>query len=188
MVAAEQYDETLTGRIRDGVATIEATPEASRETMREALERVERRVRALLPSLEVERVLSLLHPAAPPGEPRADRVTPSRGTDPFSRSASEMLVLSGQLDTVGDPAQALTIGEHVARRAHELGRTLDRMLSALDSGELLSKPLHQLLAYASELIRNAIARIRQFAAALGVTSVAITLASLPPEFSITFTF
>ncbi|MCI4346525.1 MAG: hypothetical protein L3K07_07235 [Thermoplasmata archaeon] len=188
MVAAEQYDDTLTGRIRDGAAAMEATPESSRETMREALERVERRIQSLLPTLEVDRVLSLLHPAASPGGSTADRVGPVRGTEPMSRSASEMLTLSRQLDEVQDPTQALTIGEHVARRAHELARTLDRMLSVLDSGELLSQSLHALLAYASQLIRNAIARIRQFAAALGVTSVAITLSTLPPEFSITFTF
>lgn len=106
----------------------------------------------------------------------------------MSRSASEMIELSGQLDSATEPTRALAIGEHVARRAHEVAHTLEALLSAVDPGDPLSDPLHHLIAFASELLRNALARIREFAKTLGISSVSVTLATFPPEFEITFTF
>lgn len=188
MSAAEPYDPTLTDRLREGLATLANPPEPSRETMRAAFGRLEARVRSLLPAPEVERVLAVLHPTSSSEAPSPLPTTAVRTPEPMSRSASEMMELSRQLDAVSEPTQALAIGERVARRAHEIARGVDGLLTAMAPGELLSDPLHRVLAFASELLRNALARIRQFAAALGVSSVSVTLATLPPEFEITFTF
>lgn len=185
MLAAQLYDSTLTGRIREGWADLDSSTEVHRESLRAALERVEQRLRSLLPGPEVDRVLSLIRPRSQSGEAPA----PSpRAVGPMSRSASEMIELSAQLDAEQEPPRALAIGEHVARRAHEVAHTLETLLSTADPGEPLRDLIHRLLAFASELLRNALARIRQFASALGVSSVSVTLATIPPEFSITFTF
>jgi hypothetical protein len=186
--AAEQYDPTLTDRLREGLAALADPPESNRETTRAAFGRLEARIRSLLPAPEVDRVLALLHPASTSDATSPGPTTAVRTPEPMSHSASEMLELSRQLDAVSEPTQALAIGERVARRAHEIARGLDSLLTATAPGDLLSEPLHRMLAFASELVRNALARIRQFAAALGVSSVAVTLATFPPEFEITFTF
>lgn len=188
MAEPPEYDATLTQRLREELDRLEASGASALGALTSAVDRIERRARSLLSGHDLDRLLDFLHPPLP--ETASPPPVPSgiHAAHPMVRSLTEMLGLSRQLDGVDDPTRGLSVGEHVARRAHALARALDGALAALDPAEAAAKALHRLLSYASELVRNAVARIRQFALRLGVTSFSVTLASVPPELSVTFTF
>ena len=184
MAVEPEYDLTLTRRLEDELSHLEPATGPTAQALRTALDRIEARLGTFLAGHDLDRALTLLRPA--PAEDSAGTGVAPRPTGPLAAPLLELLAMSRQLDQVDATTQGLAIGEHVARRAYEAARALDGVLKALDPAEAIAPAFHRILAYASELIRNAIARIRQFARRLGVTSVSVTLASLPPEVSITF--
>lgn len=186
MAAEPEYDLTLTVRLLDELAHLEPATGPAAEALRSAVDRIEGRLRTFLAGHDLDRALALLRPA--PAAARDGTGEGPRPVGPLGAPLLDLLAMSRQLDQVDETTQGLAIGEHVARRAHETARALDGVLKALDPAEGIAKAFHRVLAYASELLRNALARIRQYARRLGVTSVSVTLASLPPEVSITFSF
>lgn len=181
-----EYDRTLTQRLEHELATWTAATDPAFAALKSTLDRIETRLRNLLSGHDLERALAFLRP--PTFGESAAGGSSALPHDPAARSLKQMLGMSRELDGVDDPVQGLTLGERVARRTHEVARALEPILEALDGGEAIATAWRRLLAYASELVKNAVTRIREFAVRIGVTSVAITLSSVPPEFSVTFTF
>ena len=186
VTAEPDYDSTLSQRLEQELTNWKSSTDPALAALRSTLDRVEGRMRSLLSGHDLDRALEFLRP--PTSDVIGSTLAPNSLPDPAARSVREMLGMSQQLDAIDDPAQGLALGERIARRAHEVAQAMDQLLSALDPAEAISKAWHRVLAYASELVKNAVARIRQFALRIGVSSVAITLASLPPELSVTFTF
>jgi hypothetical protein len=186
METATPYDASLTPRLSDELELLRREEERSVDGVRRAIERVESRLRELPGGREVARWLAGLRPS----EPAAGRPDPSvtTGAHPASVPLRQLHGLSRQLDAVDHPGRGLAVGDHAARSAQELAGIVGHVLGALDPAEEVAKVLHRVLGYVSEVVRNALVRVRQFGEYLGVSSVAIGLATLPPELTVTFTF
>ncbi|MGI0132301.1 MAG: hypothetical protein ACREDK_04325 [Thermoplasmata archaeon] len=188
MIEGAAYDGTLTQRLRDERATFGPPTDAALEAWKALVERAETRLRTLLSGHDLDRALVLLRPPSTGALPPESRTSPVRVTHPAVRVLDDLLAWSEQLDRTAEPVHGLTIGEQVARWAHSAARALNDVLRALDPVDAAARSVRRVLDLASELVHNALARIREFARHLGVTSTSITFASTPPELSITFTF
>ncbi len=183
MSAPAEYDTELSERIRGALSGLAPSGRSALGSILEELERLERQVRArVVEPGERDRQLAFLGRGST-GEGGSGLVR-----DPARRALSDMLDLSQRLDRTAEPDEGLAISEHVLRRAHGLARTVEGILAALDPADLLAESFGHLLGLLSRLVRNALARLRAFAARLGITSVSVTFASLPPELSVTLSF
>ena len=187
MAAPDTYDASLTVEIRRALEGLAEATDEERSRLAELIGRVEERIRSLRPAADrLERTLAFLRGPPFPG---ASNVGPSEPRpDPVRRTLAEMAELSGRLDAGTEPTTGFFAAEGVARRAHELAHAVSGALEALDPTDLLADGFHRVMGFLSRLLRNAVARIRAFARALGIASFSVALSSLPPEVTVTFTF
>ena len=187
MIAAPGYDASLSAQIRTELNALgEPTPE-SRSQLTGLIARLEGEFRHLLADPGGrEKTIAFLR-GSPVGVSPLGAPPPPAG-DPVRRSLQEMAAMSSRLDTTTDPSEGFSFAEGVARRAHEIARAVDGALSALDPKEAIGSAFHHLGALLSRLIRNAVAKMREFARLLGVSSFSLAFASDPPCVTATFTF
>jgi hypothetical protein len=187
MIPTPEYDAALSTRIRTELREMSGPSKESHSELTGLLARLEGEFRHLLAEPDRrEKTLAFLR-GAPGGPPTPGATSPPVG-DPVRRSLEEMATMSSRLDTTTDPSEGFSFAEGVARRAHELARALDGALSALNPSEAISSAFHRLGALLSRLIRNAVAKMREFARLLGVSSFSLAFASDPPCVTATFTF
>lgn len=109
-------------------------------------------------------------------------------TRPLPGPLGEIAELSARLDTAEDPSEGFVLAEGVADRAHRLAQTLEGFRAALDPAPAITDAFHRLAGLLSQLIRNALEKMRAFAHLLHVSSFTVTFASTPPQVSVAFTF
>ena len=186
-MSAAEYDPTLSARIRSELDSLASTSDDRRSQLAGLIARLEGEFHRLLsePNRR-ERTLGYLRGATVP--PLAARAPAPGDGDPVRRSLEEMSAMSSRLDSASDPSGGFAFAEGVARRAHEIAQAVDGALSALDPKEAISAAFHRLVTLLSDLIRNAVAKMRAFARLLGVSSFSLAFASDPPCLTATFTF
>jgi hypothetical protein len=187
MLSSPEYDASLSARIQAELSRVSGPSPESRSALAGLIARLEGEFRHLLSEPDRrEKTLAFLRGTSS-GTPPPSGGSPPVG-DPVRRSLEEMATMSSRLDTATDPSEGFSFAEGVARRAHEIARALDGALSALDPAEAISSAFHRLGALLSRLIRNAVAKMRDFAKLLGVSSFSLAFASDPPCVTATFTF
>ena len=185
MISTPEYDPALSDRIRTELSALGGPSEERRSQLAGLVARLEGDFRHLV-SAPGGREPTLAFLRGVPGGPPT--VTSPPVGDPVRRSLEEMAAMSSRLDTTTDPSEGFSFAEGVARRAHEIARAVDGALSALDPKEAIGSAFHHLGALLSRLIRNAVAKMREFARLLGVSSFSLAFASDPPCVTATFTF
>jgi hypothetical protein len=180
------YDPSLTSRIQAELDRVGALTEEEQGQLTRLIERLEDEFRSLVsdPSRR-DRTLAFLRSPSGFGA-RVGRAHPDGG--PLRRALHEMVDLSTRLDRTSDPTEGFAVAESVADRAHLVAHTVEGFLGALDPADAISSGFHRLAAFISQLIRNAVNKMREFAEMLHVSSFAVTFATVPPQVSVTFTF
>lgn len=185
MALAAEYDSSLTNRIRTELEQSGGPTGEERGEISRLVGRLEGEFRQLLadPDRRI-RTLSFL------GGPPTDVVTtmPQQSAGPFRAALREIADLSSRLDRSADPSEGFTLAESVADRAHQIGHTIEGFLTALDPADAITRGFHRLVVLVSQLIRNAVAKMREFAHLLHVSSFSVTFATTPPQVSVTFSF
>jgi hypothetical protein len=184
MTGDAPYDSSLTGKVRQQLETL-GTPTPQEESELERLiGRLEVEFRHLFEDpVRQERTLDFLRGTA---RSPSYQVAPSQGA--LRDTYGELIALSSQLDTTGDPSEGFLVGERVGQRAHELAHTVEGFLPALHPGEFITEGFHRLIALLSKVIQNAVAKIQAFAKLLGVSSFSVAFATAPPVLTVTLTF
>gem|GEM_PF-2851299 len=187
MAADPEYDATLTARIRAELDEMGAPTAKEGSELERLIDRLDGEFRRLFadPSRQ-KRTAEFLR--APAGTSRPGAGLPGSSADPVRRTLGEIATMSSRLDSTTDASEGFAVAESVARRAHELSHTIEGFFSALDPAEAITTGFRRLGTLLSQLIRNAIAKLRAFARLLGISSFSIAFATLPPEFTVTFTF
>jgi hypothetical protein len=187
MIATPSYDPGLSADIRTELNALTSTAPEQPSEVAALISRIEGKLRHLFPdAVRLEGTIAFLKGA------QGSVFRPSSASEgpegPVRRSMSELAALSGRLDSTTDPSTGFTLAQGVARRAHEIARTVDGLLAALDPKEAITGAFHRLMALLSRLIQNAVARIREFGRRIGVSSFSLAFASDPPCVTATFTF
>lgn len=181
------YDPSLSDQIRTELSAASGGAGESRPGLGAVIGRLESDLgHPLSDSGRRERILAFLHGAPsdrppPSGSPPADR-------GPVTRALQEMSSMSLRLDSAPGGPDGFSVAVGVARRAHELAWLVDGAISALDPKDAIAAAFHRLAALLSRLIGNAVAKLREFAKRLGVSSFSLAFASDPPCVTATFTF
>ncbi|MCI4328510.1 MAG: hypothetical protein L3K01_00310 [Thermoplasmata archaeon] len=179
---SEGYDTDLTTRIRAEFDERSlAAPEEASELAR-LWGRLNGEFQGLLSDpIRRERIRALLQPPSS-GTPSAGSARPLPGL------LGEIAELSARLDGSDDPSEGFVLAESVADQAHLLAHTVEGFRAALDPAAAITDAFHRFAALLSQLLRNAIEKMRAFAHLLHVTSFTVTFASTPPQVSVAFTF
>jgi hypothetical protein len=185
MAAVQEYDSGLTSRIRAELERTGTPTDQERDQLRRLVERLEGEFHHLVTEpARRERTLAFLErPRAGIGAAR-----PTTSAGPVGGTLREIADLSARLDASADPSEGFALAEGVADRAHQIGHTVEGFLSALDPADAITSRFHGLVALVSQLIRNAVAKMREFARLLHVSAFSVTFATTPPQVSVTFTF
>lgn len=188
MAAETEYDASLTDRLRaelDGMG--DSSPEEDSRIGR-LIGRLEGEFRTLISEpARRERTLDFLRGPGRPGPPPA--TVPSKAAvGPLRRALNEMVTMSSRLDQATDPSEGFSLAESVAQQGHEMAYVVEGFLSALDPMDTTAGRFHRLVTFLSQLIRNAVAKMRAFAHLLHVTSFSVTFATTPPGIAVTFNF
>jgi hypothetical protein len=187
MTPGEEYDRTLSDQIRQELGSLGPPSPDHRSQLAALIARLEHEFRSFLSDpARRSRTLDFLRGSAE-GTPSGGGPDASVG-EPVRRSLEEMSSMSSRLDSVSDASQGFSFAEGVVRRAHEIARDLDGALAALDPKQEIAAEFHRLALLVSRLIRNAVAKLREFARLLGVSSFSLAFASDPPCVTVTFTF
>jgi hypothetical protein len=186
MVDPDGYDSDLTTRIRAELDQLtQAAPGEANELAR-LWGRLNGDFRSILSDpIRRDRIAAFLKVPSP-GLPAASPTSSS--ARPLPGPLGEIAELSARLDGVEDPSEGFVLAESVADRAHLLAHTVEGFRAALDPAAAITDAFHRFAALLSQLIRNAVEKMREFAHILKVSSFTVTFASTPPQVSVSFTF
>lgn len=188
MAMQPDYDGSLTSRIQaelDGMG--ESTLE-ERNWIGGLIGRLEGEFRALLAEpARRERTLAFLRGPVTEG-PRSATAPSAPAAGPLRASLKEIATLSTRLDQTTDPSEGFSVAESVAQRVHDLANVVEGFLPSLDPADAMAGGFERLVALMSQLIRNAVAKMRTFAHLLNVSSFSVTFYTTPPQVSVTFNF
>lgn len=187
MASDSEYDPTLTRRAQADLEAMGVPSAEERSELSTLFRRLEGDLqRRLSDDTWRERTLGYL------GGPQSGKAD-SRGEgasegEPIRRTLKEVVGMSARLDALSDPSEGLAAAQTAAERAHTLAHTVEGLLSALDPADAITSAFRRLIAYLGQLLRNALARIKEYAKRLGVSSFSVALSSAPPGITVTFTF
>jgi hypothetical protein len=188
MPTNSDYDGSLTTRIQGELDRWGRPDPDSQKQLARLIARLEGDFRAFLADPgRRERTLAFLKDSSSKRDPPAPRGT-APPTGPIPRVLAEAAALSARLDQPADPSEGFSLAESVAQRAHEIAHSVEGFLDALDPADGLSDGFRRLGTLLSQLIRNAVERMREFARVLGVSSFSVTFGTAPPQISVTFNF
>jgi hypothetical protein len=186
MVDPDGYDSDLTTRIRAEIDRLAQPPAGEAGELARLWGRLNGEFRSILSDpIRRDRIAAFLKVQSP-GSPAA---SPSSGAArPLPGPLGEIAELSARLDGVEDPSEGFVLAESVADRAHLLAHTVEGFRAALEPAEAITDAFHRFAALLSQLIRNAVEKMRAFAHLLHVSSFTVTFGTAPPQVSVAFTF
>jgi hypothetical protein len=190
MTDAPAYDEGLSQRIEAELQLLQVLGGGPRgHEIREFFGRIELRLGDLFgrepDSISESPLPPVVSTAATVGPPA---VRPSAPPRSIPRWLREILGWSKALDLATDPADGLALAQSVVIRVQSISARLYHVVSLLDPSAELASHFHRFYTFLSQLLKNALVKVRKFAEHLGVTSVQVLFQSTPPDISVTFTF
>ncbi|MCI4352633.1 MAG: hypothetical protein L3K14_04515 [Thermoplasmata archaeon] len=188
MATEPDYDAALTSRIQAELDGMGGPLPEERSRVGVLIGRLEGDFRSLIsePTRREKTLAFLRGPAAAGVRPTTASSGPSAG--PLRGALNQMVSLSTRLDQSTDPAEGFSLAESVAQQVHEISNIVEGFLPSLDPADAMAGGFHRLVALMSQLIRNAVAKMRTFANLLGVSSFSVTFYTTPPQVSVTFNF
>jgi hypothetical protein len=178
------YDDKLTDDLHSELASLKEVSVEETSEMGRLVERLDGEFRKLFEDPpHRDRVMAFLK-----GITQAPALASAPSKGPVRDTLIEMASMSSRLDQTEEPSEGLATAESVGRRSHELVHTIESFLPALRPTEIITGLFHRVSAYLSRLIKNVVAKIREFAKRIDATSFSIGFTIPPPSFTVTINF
>jgi hypothetical protein len=186
MAAEGGYDTSLTDRIQAELDGMGEVSSQERNRVVALIDRLKTDLGELIsePSRR-DRMVAFLR-GATPSTTGSDSGSDSRS--PVRQALKRMVSLSTDLDRSSDPSEVFGVAETVAQQVHEIAFLAEGTFNVLEPKDAIAASFHRLATLCSQLIKNAVAKMKSFAKLLDVTSFSLAFATTPPSVTLTFNF